>query len=242
MFRAIRIWLDTKFKRYITKHVFVRTRELVNHRGRFLSDQGSLQRRSLQRCPWIYHWLFDGALSIFIFNSHLLDLANWQNFLTGRDIPMMNENAISNILIDVDFLEDELKRIGRSHLSTVFTELRLVSNCVLIMWYAHTQVVRLDNIDSVGRHCSGISCACEQTCFICRCETQAFTGIVRKTRSLRVNTTGCPSARNGRKAPERSRSSWTCVSWGKSLSFAIGIMTPWYLFLSITSWIVNYSM
>jgi hypothetical protein len=39
---------------------------------------------------------------------------------------MMNENAISNILIDVDFLEDELKRIGRSHLTTVFTELRLV--------------------------------------------------------------------------------------------------------------------
>lgn len=40
---------------------------------------------------------------------------------------MMNENAISNILIDVDFLEDELKRIGRSHLATVFIELRLVS-------------------------------------------------------------------------------------------------------------------
>lgn len=50
-----------------------------------------------------------------------------QDFLTGRDIPMMNENAISNILIDVDFLEDELKRIGRSHLATAFTELRLVS-------------------------------------------------------------------------------------------------------------------
>lgn len=40
---------------------------------------------------------------------------------------MMNENAISNILIDVDFLEEELKRIGRPHLSGVFGELRLVS-------------------------------------------------------------------------------------------------------------------
>lgn len=40
---------------------------------------------------------------------------------------MMNENAISNILIDVDFLEEELKRIGRSHLATSFVELRLVS-------------------------------------------------------------------------------------------------------------------
>lgn len=40
---------------------------------------------------------------------------------------MMNENAISNILTDVDFLEDELKRIQRPHLASVFTELRLVS-------------------------------------------------------------------------------------------------------------------
>jgi len=49
-----------------------------------------------------------------------------QNFLSGRDIPMMNEHALSNIVIDVDFLEDELKRIGRPHLASVFTELRLV--------------------------------------------------------------------------------------------------------------------
>lgn len=41
---------------------------------------------------------------------------------------MMNENAISNILIDIDFLEEELKRIGRSHLSSAFVELRMVSN------------------------------------------------------------------------------------------------------------------
>jgi hypothetical protein len=39
---------------------------------------------------------------------------------------MMNENAISNILIDVDFLEDILKQIGRPHLSSVFAELRQV--------------------------------------------------------------------------------------------------------------------
>lgn len=39
---------------------------------------------------------------------------------------MMNENAISNILIDVDFLEGELKRMDRSHLASVFVELRMV--------------------------------------------------------------------------------------------------------------------
>ena len=49
-----------------------------------------------------------------------------QNFLTGRDIPMMNENAISNLLIDVDFLEDILKQIQRPNLASVFTELRQV--------------------------------------------------------------------------------------------------------------------
>ncbi|RXW17863.1 hypothetical protein EST38_g8007 [Candolleomyces aberdarensis] len=53
------------------------------------------------------------------------------NFLGGRDIPMLNENAISNILIDVDFLEDELKRIGRGHLASVFTELRLTASIPL---------------------------------------------------------------------------------------------------------------
>jgi hypothetical protein len=39
----------------------------------------------------------------------------------------MNENAISNVLVDVDFLEEELQRIGREHLASVFTELRTVS-------------------------------------------------------------------------------------------------------------------
>ncbi|GLB33985.1 hypothetical protein LshimejAT787_0108690 [Lyophyllum shimeji] len=53
------------------------------------------------------------------------------SFLTGRDVPMMNENAISNILVDVDFLEEELKRIGRSHLSSVFVELRMTTSIPL---------------------------------------------------------------------------------------------------------------
>jgi len=53
------------------------------------------------------------------------------DFLTGRDFIMINENAISNILIDVDFLEDELKRIGRPHLSSVFVEIRLTTSIPL---------------------------------------------------------------------------------------------------------------
>ncbi|KAF8897720.1 exocyst complex component, sec15 subunit [Infundibulicybe gibba] len=55
----------------------------------------------------------------------------FMNLLFGRDVMIMNENAISNILIDVDFLEDELKRIGRPHLAPVFTELRLTTSIPL---------------------------------------------------------------------------------------------------------------
>lgn len=48
-----------------------------------------------------------------------------QDFLTGRDIPMMNENGIANLLMDIDFLDEELKRSGHPH-SAAFTELRSV--------------------------------------------------------------------------------------------------------------------
>ncbi|KAF4575090.1 hypothetical protein EYR36_006446 [Pleurotus pulmonarius] len=53
------------------------------------------------------------------------------DFLTGRNVAVMNESAISNILVDVDFLENELKRIGRAHLCSVFTELRLTTSIPL---------------------------------------------------------------------------------------------------------------
>lgn len=39
---------------------------------------------------------------------------------------MINENAISNILVDVDFLDEEFKRNGRPELSSSFVELRSV--------------------------------------------------------------------------------------------------------------------
>lgn len=39
----------------------------------------------------------------------------------------MNENAIANILVDVDFLEEEFKRAGRPQLMAAFAELRTAS-------------------------------------------------------------------------------------------------------------------
>ncbi|KAI0356457.1 rsec15 [Trametes cingulata] len=54
----------------------------------------------------------------------------FMDFLTGRDIPMMNEHAIANVLMDVDFLDEELKRSGHSH-SAAFTELRSTASVVM---------------------------------------------------------------------------------------------------------------
>ncbi|KAG7096752.1 hypothetical protein E1B28_004164 [Marasmius oreades] len=53
------------------------------------------------------------------------------DFLVGKNIPMLNENAISNVLVDVDFIEDQLRTVGMSHLSTVFIELRMTTSIVL---------------------------------------------------------------------------------------------------------------
>lgn len=39
---------------------------------------------------------------------------------------MLNENALSNIFVDVDFLEAEFKRIEREHVNIAFAELRQV--------------------------------------------------------------------------------------------------------------------
>ena len=39
---------------------------------------------------------------------------------------MMNENAISNILVDINFLEEEFKKNGRPQLMSAFAELRAV--------------------------------------------------------------------------------------------------------------------
>ncbi|KAF7985236.1 hypothetical protein HWV62_7888 [Athelia sp. TMB] len=65
------------------------------------------------------------------------------SFLTGRDVPAMNEFAIANILVDVDFLEDEFKRIKRPHLGLMFNELRVTTSIVLsdsVPQYLNAQV------------------------------------------------------------------------------------------------------
>lgn len=51
--------------------------------------------------------------------------------MIGRNVPMMNENGVANLLLDIDFLEDEFKRGGHAHLNAAFLELRLVSSVAL---------------------------------------------------------------------------------------------------------------
>ncbi|KAI0265860.1 exocyst complex component sec15 subunit [Gloeopeniophorella convolvens] len=53
------------------------------------------------------------------------------DFLTDRNIPMLNENAIANILLDVDFLEEQFRGAGRENLGALFTELRSTTSIVL---------------------------------------------------------------------------------------------------------------
>jgi hypothetical protein len=48
--------------------------------------------------------------------------------MIGPDVPAMNEVAISNVLVDIDFLEAEFTRIGRGHLNSVFAELHSVNS------------------------------------------------------------------------------------------------------------------
>ncbi|KAH9960410.1 exocyst complex component sec15 subunit [Russula dissimulans] len=53
------------------------------------------------------------------------------DFLTDRNIPMINENAIANILVDLDFLEEQFRGAGRVKLVSFFTELRSMTSIVL---------------------------------------------------------------------------------------------------------------
>jgi len=52
-------------------------------------------------------------------------------FVFGQNVAVLNLNALSNVNVDLDFLEAELKRIGRAHLQDAFSELRLAISIVL---------------------------------------------------------------------------------------------------------------
>ncbi|KAH9021143.1 exocyst complex component sec15 subunit [Lactarius pseudohatsudake] len=53
------------------------------------------------------------------------------DFLTDRNTTTMNENAMANVLIDVDFLEEQFRSAGRENLVSLFSELRATTTIVL---------------------------------------------------------------------------------------------------------------
>ncbi|KAH8113224.1 exocyst complex component, sec15 subunit [Phellopilus nigrolimitatus] len=53
------------------------------------------------------------------------------DFITGPNVPMLNDNALSNIAVDVGFLEGEFKNVGREHVNVAFAELRLMTSIPL---------------------------------------------------------------------------------------------------------------
>jgi len=53
------------------------------------------------------------------------------DFLTDRTIEKINENAIANIIVDLDFLEEQFRSAGRANLSSFFSELRSTTSIVL---------------------------------------------------------------------------------------------------------------
>ncbi|KAI9447688.1 exocyst complex component sec15 subunit [Lactarius indigo] len=53
------------------------------------------------------------------------------DFLTDRNTAMMNENAMANVLVDVDFLEEQFRSAGRANLVSLFSELRATTSIVL---------------------------------------------------------------------------------------------------------------
>ncbi len=92
---------------------------------------------------------------------------------------MLNENAISNVLNDIDFIEDELKRLGRQHICVVFNELRSVSQVVDMTGYkTHISV---DHFDTIEQCSTRVPSPNQQINIIRKCETQTITGSLGET-------------------------------------------------------------
>jgi len=53
------------------------------------------------------------------------------DYLVGPSVQRLNEAAISNILVEVDFIEQSLRDSGQSHLSSNFDRLKLLASIPL---------------------------------------------------------------------------------------------------------------
>jgi hypothetical protein len=86
----------------------------------------------------------------------------------------MNEAAISNILVEVDFIEQSLRDSGQSHLSSNFDRLKLVS--LNALYCALSNLALIAGVDSVKQQCSGVSQPIGQAGIICAHSTKGTGG------------------------------------------------------------------
>jgi hypothetical protein len=105
-----------------------------------------------------------------------------QDFLVGPNTVSINENAISNVLVDIDFLDNQFKSIGRGHVSDVFNELRLVHFSILLceMRIFNVFYTSTDNFDTHVKHRSRLPRTCHTTVVVFHRPAQTPAGIARQ--------------------------------------------------------------
>ncbi|KAF8341518.1 exocyst complex component, sec15 subunit [Cantharellus anzutake] len=86
----------------------------------------------------LYHWLMTVIDSLPLENKYkdqafkaALDYvaSGFADFVFGPNVPMVNDNALANLMVDIDFLDTEFKNLGRSF--TSFQELRMACNIAM---------------------------------------------------------------------------------------------------------------
>ncbi|KAK4689058.1 exocyst complex component 6, partial [Tremellales sp. Uapishka_1] len=66
------------------------------------------------------------------YKSALARINNWMmELLCGRDVPRYNEAALASVIADVNFIDTEIKRLGKDQLDKVFDEVKLTISIIL---------------------------------------------------------------------------------------------------------------
>lgn len=132
--------------------------------------------------------------------------ARKQDLLAGRSVPSINENAISNLLVDVDFLEDELRRNGRGHLNAAFIELRMVCVSLRICSASLTMFLPLpDHVAGYARQSSGIPRPVLTPVLVQRRQAQTPPGPTGQAGPIRRGKPRACRPREGREVQEDGR-------------------------------------
>ncbi|CAE6443190.1 unnamed protein product [Rhizoctonia solani] len=66
------------------------------------------------------------------YRNAMIHVSNlFMDFLAGRNIQAMSEDAIRSMLVDVDFMKDQFESIGRPEATSAFKELRMMTSIIL---------------------------------------------------------------------------------------------------------------